>query len=104
MFSQSPQDAEELTMVSLPERDCYACRTVIHRRVHRVVIKASWRPTPETLCTRCWHTICLWASRFAMEQKLLPLMDDLESDPLPGTAPDGRYRPPRERGWKPKRG
>jgi hypothetical protein len=71
----SSDDTRDLYVMSLPQRDCTVCGRHIGRRSHRVVIRASWRDVMETLCPGCWGTICQWASRFALQQAILPLGD-----------------------------
>ena len=71
MFEIPEGSADQLYAVSLPARVCLACDAAIPRRANRVVIRASWRPGPETLCVRCWLTICSWAARFANKQGVL---------------------------------
>ena len=68
-----PLEGEEnaLYVMTLPARSCNVCGREIRRRTHRVVIRASWRNEPETLCPGCWRVICQWASRFALQQGVL---------------------------------
>lgn len=57
----------------LPETTCSGCIRKIERRKPRVTLRASWRDNTDCLCPECWHTICAWASRFALIQTELDL-------------------------------
>jgi hypothetical protein len=64
-------EADSMFVVTLPQRACHVCADTIPRRRHRVIIRASWRGADETLCMKCWSTICEWARRFALQQMVL---------------------------------
>lgn len=57
----------------LPREQCAACRDRIQHQTHRVYVRATWRPTPDTLCMGCWRVFVEWAKRFALDQVDLPL-------------------------------
>lgn len=63
---------ESLFVSSLPAVPCTACGDQINRREHRVMLRASWRPAQENLCSECWTVITQWAARFALQQMHLP--------------------------------
>lgn len=65
--------ADSLYITSLPAAACAACNRSVGRRKHRIVVRASWRSSPETLCLRCWVAVCQRAVRFALEQGELGL-------------------------------
>ena len=65
--------AAQTFQMSLPQVRCAACNEIIARRKHRMALRASWRRATEYLCPDCWHAVCSWAARFALEQLQLPL-------------------------------
>lgn len=74
VFDDAPADAlDETFTASLPQTTCLPCGRIIPRRRHRIVLRASWRNKSETLCPKCWATVCQWASRFALQQGVLDL-------------------------------
>jgi hypothetical protein len=74
-FQDAPRGDPEPSFftMTLPQIRCTTCGRAIARRKHRIQIKASWRVQTETLCPECWHTVCEWASRFALAQLPLPI-------------------------------
>jgi hypothetical protein len=68
-----PEHLPDIWEASLPAATCLPCGATIPRRQHRVVIRASWHKASETLCPKCWQTICQWAARFAYQQGILPI-------------------------------
>jgi hypothetical protein len=67
--------AQDLYTASLPKVECDVCQRTIARRKDRVTLRASWRGKWEYICPSCWRVICEWASRFALQQLSLPLLD-----------------------------
>jgi hypothetical protein len=73
LFGEVPHTvAESLFTASLPQARCNSCRTLIQRRDHRVMLRATWRPEADVLCRDCWYTVCEWATRFCLQQIELP--------------------------------
>jgi hypothetical protein len=64
---------DALFKAGLPEVRCCGCGDMINRRADRMMLRASWRETTESLCPTCWGTVCAWASRFALQQQELEL-------------------------------
>jgi hypothetical protein len=51
--------------------ECYCCKRNIPRPAHEVVVRASWRRSPESICMNCWYDLMQFAQVGLLQQGTL---------------------------------
>jgi hypothetical protein len=72
LFDPPTPTLDNLFQNTLPDTICCAGNHAIARRAPRVILRASWRDTNESICSDCWTMVCEWAVRFSLRQDRLP--------------------------------